>query len=117
MSLQFRNKSMSIWLLLVISMVYGMILVGGLTRLTDSGLSMVDWRPIMGTIPPITESDWQDVFSKYQQFPEYKVKNVGMTLEEFKGIFLWEYGHRVLGRVIGLLFFVPFLFFVWRKPF
>ena len=69
----------------------------------------------MGTIPPITQSDWQEVFTKYQQFPEYKMKNFGMTLEEFKGIFLWEYGHRVLGRFIGLLFLLPFLFFIWKK--
>ena len=114
MSLQFRNKSMSIWLLLVISMVYGMILVGGLTRLTDSGLSMVDWRPIMGTIPPITAEEWQSVFDAYRQFPEYQQINKGMSLDEFKSIFYWEYGHRVLGRLLGIVFFIPFLYFVIR---
>jgi len=94
--------------------VYIMIIVGGLTRLTQSGLSMVEWEPIMGTIPPISPADWVDVFNKYKQSPEYLKINKGMNLAEFKNIFWWEYGHRVLGRFIGLLFFVPYLFFLLR---
>ena len=96
-------------------MVFAMVVVGGVTRLTDSGLSMVEWRPIVGTIPPITENDWDEVFKKYHETPQYKEVNQGMSIDEFKGIFWWEYAHRVLGRVIGIVFFVPFLFFLVRK--
>ena len=84
-----------------------MVLVGGVTRLTGSGLSMVDWQPIMGVLPPLDEGDWQALFLAYQQFPEYQLYNRHMDLEGFKQIFYWEYVHRILGRVIGLLFFVP----------
>ena len=86
-------------------MVVLMVVVGGITRLTGSGLSMVDWRPIMGVLPPISEVEWNTVFLAYQQFPEFQQINKSITLEEFKGIFYWEYGHRVLGRLIGLAFF------------
>jgi cytochrome c oxidase assembly protein subunit 15 len=91
-----------------------MILLGGVTRLTESGLSMVEWRPIMGIWPPIGEAAWQAVFAKYQQFPEYQKINRGMSLDEFKVIFMYEYLHRVLGRLIGLLFLLPLLFFALR---
>ena len=94
------------------AVVYLMIIVGGITRLTQSGLSMVEWAPIMGALPPIGEAAWQQVFEKYKEFPEYQKVNLGMTLAEFKGIFWWEYGHRVLGRVIGLIYFLPLMFFV-----
>ncbi|MBT3710151.1 MAG: heme A synthase, partial [Gammaproteobacteria bacterium] len=106
------NSPIIIWLIMVCSMVVLMIVVGGITRLTGSGLSMVDWRPIMGVLPPISEVEWNTVFLAYQQFPEYQQINKNITLEEFKGIFYWEYGHRVLGRLIGLVFFLPFLAFV-----
>lgn len=109
------RKAISIWLMLVITNIYLIILVGGLTRLTDSGLSMVDWRPIMGTIPPITEQEWTSVFEAYKQFPEYQKINLDMSLTEFKEIFYWEYGHRVLGRLSGILFLIPFIFFLVRK--
>ena len=89
-----------------------MVVLGGYTRLTRSGLSMVEWRPLMGIIPPIGEAQWLAVFHKYQQFPEYQQINKGMTLDAFKGIFLVEYAHRVLGRGIGLLFALPFLYFL-----
>ena len=89
-----------------------MVILGGYTRLTSSGLSMVEWRPLMGIIPPIGDTQWLAVFHKYQQFPEYQKINQGMTLEAFKGIFLVEYAHRVLGRGIGVLFALPFLYFV-----
>jgi len=82
--------------------------------LTESGLSMVDWRPIMGVLPPMSEVEWQAVFRAYQQFPEYQQNNQDMTLEGFKSIFYWEYGHRVLGRLIGVVYFVPFLVFSLR---
>jgi cytochrome c oxidase assembly protein subunit 15 len=101
-----------IWLGVVCAMVALMIVVGGITRLTESGLSMVDWRPIMGTLPPLSDTEWQSVFQAYQQFPEYKLNNQHMTLEGFKTIFYWEYGHRVLGRLIGLAYFLPFMAFL-----
>ena len=93
------------------AVVYLMIVVGGITRLTQSGLSMVEWAPIMGTLPPIGEVAWLTVFEKYKAFPEYQKVNIGMSLAEFKNIFWWEYGHRVLGRVIGLIYLLPLLYF------
>jgi cytochrome c oxidase assembly protein subunit 15 len=102
------------WLLFCAAVVYIMIVVGGITRLTQSGLSMVEWDPIMGIIPPIGEAQWMDVFNKYRQSPEYIKINAGMSLDAFKSIFYWEYGHRVLGRVIGLIYFVPLIFFIVR---
>jgi cytochrome c oxidase assembly protein subunit 15 len=92
--------------------IYLMIIVGGVTRLTQSGLSMVDWRPIMGVVPPLSAEEWQSTFEAYRQYPEYQKINKGMSVEEFKGIFYWEYGHRVLGRVIGIIYFVPFVLFL-----
>ena len=94
-----------------------MIIVGGLTRLTESGLSMVDWRLFMGTIPPLSHGDWLKVFEDYKQYPEYQIKNINMTLSEFKYIFWWEYGHRVLGRLIGIIFIIPFVYFALKKYF
>jgi cytochrome c oxidase assembly protein subunit 15 len=94
-----------------------MIIVGGLTRLTESGLSMVDWRLFMGTIPPLSHGDWLKVFEDYKQYPEYQIKNINMTLSEFKYIFWWEYGHRVLGRLIGIIFIIPFIYFALKKYF
>ncbi|MFW7379455.1 MAG: COX15/CtaA family protein [Oligoflexus sp.] len=113
-SLPSHPKSIITWLLITMAMVYGIIIVGGMTRLTGSGLSMVEWKPIMGIIPPTSESAWQEVFDKYRQFPEYQKVNRGMSLDEFKRIFYWEYGHRVLGRMIGMVFFFPFLYFLWQ---
>lgn len=91
-----------------------MIVVGGITRLTQSGLSMVEWEPIMGIIPPLGEAAWMDVFDKYRTSPEYLKINAGMSLQAFKSIFYWEYGHRVLGRVIGMIYFLPLVFFLAR---
>ena len=102
------------WLTLCALVIFGMILLGGVTRLTDSGLSMVEWNPIMGVIPPLSESDWQVAFDKYKQYPEFQKINFDMDLEGFKVIFLYEYLHRVLGRLIGLLYFLPLVFF-WAK--
>jgi len=100
------------WLLFCAIVVYVMIVVGGITRLTESGLSMVDWKPIVGIIPPIGEQAWLAEFKQYQSSPEYLLVNKGMSLDEFKNIFYWEYGHRVLGRVIGLIYFIPLVFFL-----
>jgi len=95
-------------------MVFAMVILGGSVRLTGSGLSMVDWKPILGIIPPLSHSGWVSAFDQYQQYPEYQFVNKGMSLSEFKFIFMMEYLHRVLGRLIGLVFFVPFCFFLIR---
>ncbi len=92
-----------------------MVVLGGVTRLTSSGLSMVDWDPLMGIVPPLNESEWQQTFDRYKQFPEYKHVNKGMPLGEFKEIFYVEYAHRVLGRLIGIAFLLPFLFFLFTR--
>ena len=109
------DRQIAYWLLICAAVIFGMILLGGVTRLTNSGLSMVDWKPLMGIIPPLSEADWQAMFLKYQQFPEYQKINIGMSLEEFKPIFMYEYLHRVLGRFIGVIFILPFLFFLFTK--
>jgi len=103
------------WLLFCALVVYIMIVVGGITRLTQSGLSMVEWDPIMGIVPPIGDAAWLEVFSKYKQSPEYIKINAGMSLDAFKRIFYWEYGHRVLGRVIGMIYFLPLVFFLVKR--
>jgi heme a synthase len=109
------HKSIAAWLLGCCALVFAMVVVGGVTRLTESGLSIVEWQPLVGTIPPLGQNDWEALFEKYHQTPQYKKVNVGMSLDEFKGIFWWEYFHRLLGRIIGLAFFVPFLYFIARK--
>ncbi len=105
------EKSIRLWLLTIIGLIFAMVLVGGATRLTNSGLSITEWKPIMGAIPPLSESDWNIAFQKYKAIPEYKIENKGMSLSEFKLIFWWEWAHRFMGRFIGLAFFVPMLFF------
>jgi cytochrome c oxidase assembly protein subunit 15 len=110
-----NDKLIARWLFICAVVIFGMILLGGVTRLTDSGLSMVEWNPLMGIIPPLSQYDWQELFLKYQQFPEYQKINLGMTLGEFKVIFMYEYLHRVLGRLIGLLFFIPFVYFYFTR--
>ncbi len=112
-----ENFQISLWLVSLMSIILLMIIVGGLTRLTESGLSMVDWRLFMGTIPPLSHGDWIKVFEDYKQYPEYQIKNINMTLSEFKYIFWWEYGHRVLGRLIGVIFIIPFIYFALKKYF
>lgn len=105
------------------ALVFAMVIVGGATRLTDSGLSITEWLPILGAIPPLNEADWLEAFAKYKQIPEYKLVNKGMSLEQFKFIYWWEWGHRFLGRFIGLAFFGPLVLFWladriprWLKP-
>lgn len=109
-----HDRQVAAWLILCAAVIFGMILLGGVTRLTHSGLSMVEWRPLMGIIPPLTEQAWLEVFEKYRQFPEYQKINRGMSLDAFKSIFMYEYLHRVLGRLIGVLFFFPMLYFALK---
>jgi cytochrome c oxidase assembly protein subunit 15 len=101
-------------LLGIAGLVFAMILVGGATRLTDSGLSITEWQPLLGAIPPMSEATWDEAFRKYRQIPEYTIINRGMTLDEFKAIYWWEWGHRLLGRFIGVAFLVPFLW-LWAR--
>ena len=106
------DRTTALWLWSVAALVLAMIVVGGATRLTDSGLSITEWKPILGGIPPLSLADWQAVFAKYQQIPEYHLVNKGMTLEAFKTIYWWEWGHRFLGRFIGVAFALP-LAWLW----
>ncbi len=105
----------AVWLFVCCALVFAMVVVGGVTRLTGSGLSIVEWQPIVGTLPPLSDIEWQQTFEKYQQTPQYRLINQGMTLAGFKRIFWWEYIHRLLGRLIGAVFFVPLLWFVVRR--
>jgi cytochrome c oxidase assembly protein subunit 15 len=108
------DRQIATWLLFCAAVIFAMILLGGVTRLTHSGLSMVEWKPLVGVIPPLSEQAWTETFDKYKQFPEYQKINRGMSLESFKSIFMYEYLHRVLGRLIGLIFLLPFLYFAIR---
>ncbi|MCC6920388.1 MAG: COX15/CtaA family protein [Alphaproteobacteria bacterium] len=108
------SRAVTIWLAVVIAMIAGIVLVGGLTRLTDSGLSITEWKPVTGVVPPLSEADWQAELEKYRSTTEYQVQNKGMTLEAFKAIFWWEWGHRLLARAIGLVVLFPLLWFWWR---
>src|SRR3954463_2694530 len=105
------RHAVGFWLLAIALVILGMVTIGGLTRLTGSGLSITEWKPIMGAIPPLNQAEWQDAFTRYQRIPQYLVENHGMSLEAFKGIFWWEWIHRFLGRLLGVLFFVPFVWF------
>ncbi|MEE8294925.1 MAG: COX15/CtaA family protein, partial [Sphingomonadales bacterium] len=100
------------WLMIVALMVFLIIMVGGATRLTQSGLSIVEWKPLSGTFPPFSTEAWQEEFSAYKAYPEYQQRGQDMTLEDFKGIYWWEYSHRLLGRLIGLMFALPLLYFL-----
>lgn len=111
---QARDRTVAYWLLLCCGLVFVMVVLGGVTRLTGSGLSMVDWRPLMGILPPIGDAEWQRVFEMYQQSPEFQKVNSDFSVDDFKGIFWLEYLHRLLGRSIGLVFFVPFVYFLAR---
>ncbi len=110
-----EKKPIAIWLLICCVFVFAMIVVGGVTRLTDSGLSIVEWQPLVGTIPPITQDDWDELLEKYRSSPQHEQVNKGMNVDEFKTIFWWEYFHRLLGRLIGLVFFIPFVYFLVKK--
>lgn len=110
-----RPQAISRWLLIIAVMVFLMVVVGGITRLTESGLSMVRWEPISGIVPPLSDADWQAEFDAYKAYPEYQKINRGMSLDEFKNIYFWEYLHRVIGRLIGIVFALPLLWFAVRR--
>lgn len=110
-----KQKSIAVWLFVCCAMVFIMVVVGGVTRLTESGLSIVEWQPVSGTLPPMSQNDWDEFHQKYQETPQYQKINKGMSVDEFKSIFWWEYIHRLLGRLIGLVFFIPFVYFLIRK--
>ncbi len=109
------KKWLRLWFISGAVLIILILVIGGITRLTGSGLSMTDWKPIMGAIPPLSEQQWEDAFEQYKQFPEYQQINRGMDLAGFKFIFFWEYLHRMIGRFIGIVFLVPFIYFVAKK--
>src|SRR5438477_7812437 len=108
------DRAVRWWLLAVAALIALMVLVGGATRLTESGLSIVEWKPVAGTLPPLNEAQWAQAFEGYKAIPQYRELNAGMSLAEFKTIFWWEWSHRLLGRVIGVAYLLPFLWFLWR---
>jgi cytochrome c oxidase assembly protein subunit 15 len=114
MQLAAHNRAVAAWLLVCCALVFAIVVVGGVTRLTHSGLSIVEWQPIVGALPPLDEAGWQETFGKYKQTPEYRLVNPGMSLGGFKSIFWWEYVHRLLGRLTGAVFFLPLLWFALR---
>ncbi|WP_022687274.1 heme A synthase [Sphingomonas phyllosphaerae] len=114
-SLSTRPAAIARWLYMVAALIVAMVVVGGITRLTESGLSITQWKPISGIVPPLTQAQWMAEFAHYQRIPEYQQLNRGMTLDGFKAIFFWEYLHRLLGRVIGLAFALPLLWFAVRR--
>ena len=109
-----NDRAIGLWLLVCAGMVLAMVVIGGITRLTGSGLSIVEWRPVMGFLPPLSDVAWDRVFDLYRATPQYLEVNAGMTLAEFRAIFWWEYVHRLWGRLIGLVFFLPFVWFLIR---
>jgi heme a synthase len=109
------HRAVAAWLFVCCALVFAMVVVGGVTRLTHSGLSITEWQPIVGTLPPLTDAQWQEAFARYQLTPEYQQVNKGMSLAEFQGIFWWEYFHRLLGRIIGAAFLLPLLWFIFRR--
>ena len=109
-----RSRAVAVWLFVLAAMVLAMVVVGGATRLTHSGLSITEWKPIRGVIPPLNPAEWAQEFERYRQIPQYKLLNQGMSLAEFKGIYWWEWTHRLLGRLVGVVFLLPFLWFFLR---
>src|SRR3954469_18828464 len=107
-------RAVRCWLIAIAALIAIMVLVGGATRLTESGLSIVEWKPVTGALPPLNHEQWTQAFEAYQKIPQYRELNAGITLAEFKTIFWWEWSHRLLGRVIGILYLLPFLWFMWR---
>ena len=107
-------RAIRLWLYAVAGLVFVMVLVGGATRLTESGLSITEWRPVMGTLPPLGETEWQAEFEKYQAIPQYRELNRGMSLDQFKTIYWWEWVHRLIGRLVGVAFLLPLLWFLGR---
>lgn len=112
---QDRSRAVGLWLFISAALVFAMVVVGGVTRLTGSGLSITEWKPIMGAIPPLNAEQWAEAFEKYKAIPQYQLVNAGMSLGEFQGIFWWEWLHRLLGRLIGVVFALPFFVFLAVK--
>ena len=110
-----KNKLIFAWLITGCVLIFSMVIIGGITRLTGSGLSITEWNVIMGTFPPMNDVQWQDAFLKYQASPQFQKVNYDMDMSGFKTIFFWEYLHRLLGRIIGMVFMLPFLFFAFKK--
>jgi cytochrome c oxidase assembly protein subunit 15 len=110
------QRAIRAWLFSVAALIVLTVLVGGATRLTESGLSIVEWKPVTGVLPPLGEGQWERAFEAYKAIPQYRAQNADMTLAEFKTIFWWEWSHRLLGRVIGAVYLLPFLYFLWRYP-
>jgi len=109
-----HGRAIRLWLYVVAALIFAMVVVGGATRLTESGLSITEWQPVTGALPPLNQAQWQTEFQKYQAIPQYRQLNAGMSLADFKTIYWWEWAHRILGRLIGVVFFVPFVWFLWR---
>jgi heme a synthase len=109
-----KYRAVRVWLASVAALIAIMVLVGGATRLTESGLSIVEWKPVTGALPPLDQAQWEQAFEAYKTIPQYQKLNAGMTLSEFKTIYWWEWSHRLLGRAIGIVYLLPFLYFLWR---
>lgn len=110
-----RSRPVALWLFAVALLVLAMVVVGGATRLTDSGLSITEWKPVTGALPPMSDGDWNEEFARYREIPQYQQLNKGMSLEAFKAIYWWEWGHRLLGRLVGAAFAIPFAYFLIRR--
>lgn len=110
-----RSRPVAVWLFVVAALVLAMIVVGGATRLTDSGLSITEWKPVTGALPPMSAKDWNDEFALYKEIPQYAQLNQGMSLDQFKAIYWWEWSHRLLGRLVGAVFALPFAYFLIRR--
>ncbi|MFN3658762.1 MAG: COX15/CtaA family protein [Pseudolabrys sp.] len=110
----YRTRAVRLWLLAVAAMIFLTLVVGGATRLTESGLSIIEWKPVTGVLPPLSHANWEAEFAKYQTIPQYREINRGMTLDQFQVIYWWEWSHRFFARTTGAVFLLPFLFFLWR---
>jgi heme a synthase len=110
-----RLRAVAMWLFVCCALIFLMVVVGGITRLTLSGLSITDWQPVVGVVPPLSATDWAAAFAKYKEVPEYRAIHYAMSLDEFRSIYLWEYGHRLLGRLIALAYAIPFAWFLLRR--
>jgi cytochrome c oxidase assembly protein subunit 15 len=108
------ERAIATWLFFCCAMIFAMVLIGGITRLTESGLSITQWQPIEGVLPPLNAAEWNDAFARYRAIPQYLAVHPDMTLAQFKSIYFWEYFHRLWGRLIGIAFLLPFLYFLWR---